>query len=87
MSNSVSRSREALNILGDTGDLVRIAGVADLHAASDDPQQWIVWCLDSDGAMLETVFSGPSALERATEYSRAKYSGLRHCEPRLPQYR
>ena len=86
MSASENRNREAIGLLGDTGELVRISAVAEIHQSSRDSAQWIVWAVDTDGAMQETVFSGPSSEQRAIEYARAKYAGLRQRVRRPPQY-
>lgn len=87
MPNSYDRSLDALSMLGEVGEIDRIPAVADIHPSSADPDQWVVWALDPDGAMLEIIFAGPSAEQRATEYAEAKFTGLRRCSPRPPQYR
>lgn len=74
-------------MLGETGEVDRIPAIADIYPSSKVPDQWIVWGIDTDGAMLETIFAGPSAEERATEYAEAKFAGLRRRAPRPPQYR
>ncbi|MQA65527.1 MAG: hypothetical protein GEU76_06465 [Alphaproteobacteria bacterium] len=85
MSKSIQECFEAISLLGETGEIVRIPAVAELYQSSENREQWIVWAVDSDGAMLETVFSGPSAEQRATEYAREKFAGFRRQMPGPPQ--
>lgn len=64
-------------LLGDTGELKRVASLATLYR-SDLPGEWIITALDEggDGGIYTVVFSGPDAKERAIEYGSEKYSGL-----------
>ena len=87
MRNSIERHQEAIDLLGATGELVREPVTADIYPSFIDQDQWIIWAVDSDGAMVEVVFSGPCAEQRATEYGRSKFAGLRQRAPRPPQYR
>jgi hypothetical protein len=75
-------------MLGLSGSLKRIAALATVFKDTESAD-WIVSALDAsgDGGIYVTVFSGPSARERATEYAREKYSGLQLREPDQPEYR
>ena len=86
MSNSTQRCFEAISLLGETGEIVRIPAIAEIHRSSKDPEKWIVYAVDSDGAIIETVFAGPSAQQRANEYAQAKFAGLQQRKPGLQRY-
>lgn len=55
----------------------RLDVVADIYEG--DAGDWLVWSIDpeGDGGMLEVIFSGPDAPERAIEYAEMKYCGFR----------
>lgn len=65
-------------MLGETGEVRRVAALATVFPDTDEPGAWVVGALDAsgDGGMYFTVFAGPDAEERAIEYAEAKYAGL-----------
>lgn len=79
MSQLRRNAREARELLGDTGTVVRVASLAKVYPHPQEPGDWMVGALDSsgDGGIYTTVFSGPNAKERALEYAQAKYAGAR----------
>lgn len=83
MSHLRRRAAEAKNLLGELGELRRVASVATVYPAEDGSAAWVVSALDSsgDGGIFDTIFSGPEARTRALEYAREKYAGLQLCEP------
>jgi hypothetical protein len=89
MSKLRQEAAEAKQFLGEEGSLDRVAAVATLYQGDVGPEEWVVESFDAsgDGGMFITVFAGPCARERAEEYAKAKYSGLRLHEPDLPPYR
>lgn len=52
----------------------------------EEPGTWVVFGVDSDGAMQWATFAGPGAEAQAREYAAAKYEELRQDRPR-PQLR
>ena len=72
------KAQEAKALLGETGSLCRVAAFAIVYQGYLDDDDWVVEALDSqgDGGIYATVFSGPSAKERALEYAGEKYSGV-----------
>lgn len=79
MSQLRRRAAEAKHLLGSSGEIARVGAVATVYKGDVDPEDWVVEAIDSsgDGGIYVTVFSGPLARERAVEYAREKYSGLR----------
>jgi hypothetical protein len=75
----VSRLRDnaqyARIMLGESGEVRRIASRADVKET--EPGVWRVGSIDSsgDGGIYETFFEGPDSYRRAVEYAAAKYSG------------
>jgi len=88
MSRLRRNAKEAKELLGDSGTLRRVASLATVYPG-EEPDEWIVSALDSsgDGGIYAAAFSGPLARERAIEYAREKYSGLRLRERRQHSYR
>lgn len=72
------KAKDAKALLGETGSLHRVAAFAIVYEGYLGDDDWVVEALDSrgDGGIYATVFSGPSAKERALEYAEEKYSGL-----------
>ncbi|MEA2732402.1 MAG: hypothetical protein QOF70_6877 [Acetobacteraceae bacterium] len=66
-------------MLGDTGEVSRVAALATIYCGGDDPERWVVEAVDAsgDGGIFTTLFLGPCAQERAREYAQEKYSGFR----------
>ena len=87
MPDALESRQHAVDILGNTGELVRIPAIAEVYPSASDADQWIVWAVDTDGAMVETVFAGPSAERRAIVYAQANFAGLERRGPRPRQYR
>lgn len=79
MSRLRRNAREAKELLGDIGNLRRVASLATVCLGEPGTDEWVVSSLDSsgDGGIYITTFSGPFAKERAIEYAREKYSGYR----------
>ena len=88
MSRLRRNAKEAKELLGDSGMLRRVASLATV-SPGEEADEWVVSALDSsgDGGIYITAFSGPLARERAIEYAREKYSGLRLREHRRRECR
>jgi hypothetical protein len=77
MSLSEDNARHAKAMLGDTGTIERVAAIAVVAEGLQD-EEWIVTSIGSGGeALYQTIFTGPSSMERALEYAAEKYSGYR----------
>lgn len=72
------KAKDAKTLLGPNGALRRVAAFAIVYQGYLGADDWVVEALDSDGdgGIYTTVFSGPSAKERALEYAEEKYSGV-----------
>lgn len=81
------KATEAKTLLGNGGNVRRVAAVAIVYQGYISEADWVVEALDShgDGGIYTTVFSGPSAKERALEYAGEKYSGVEVRTRDLPQ--
>lgn len=57
----------------------KVDAAAEIYKGDVNPSDWVVWSLDAsgDGGIFTTVFSGPCAEQRASEYARAKYAEVR----------
>lgn len=78
MSRRRQNARFAKAMLGEKGQVARVAALADLYESASREHVWIVSSLaaDGDGAIYEVTFEGPFAYERAAEYAAAKYAGF-----------
>lgn len=64
-----------------------MAQKADIYQGNYDPNDWVVWSLDRDGAISAVVFHGPAALDRAVKYADSNFDEFRLCDPHPRQCR
>lgn len=82
MNTLEDQTKHAKVLLGDTGELERVAALALVYPA--EHSGWVVRAVISRTSCEEvTGFLGPTARQRALEYAAEKYSGVKVCDSPL----